>query len=64
MVATGCLLSRIVWWSAPISSLFPEIKVFYRPERTKRGSHENEFLVFSDSEMNDTNRAQKVDEIK
>ena len=36
-------------------SFWPKIEVFYRPEWTKGGPHENEFWVFSNSEMNITN---------
>ena len=33
-----CLLCRKVWWAVGISSFWPKIEVFYRPEWTKRGT--------------------------
>ena len=55
LVTSGCPLSRKVWWAVWIGSFWPKIEVFYRPEWTKGGPHENEFWVFSNSEMNITN---------
>ena len=60
LVTSGSLLFRNLYWAAKISSLWPQIEVFYRPEWTKGRPHENEFWVYSNSEMNV--RAEKVDE--
>ena len=51
-----------MWWALWVSSFWPKIEVFYRPEWTNEGPHENEFWSFSNSEMNITNRLGKVDE--
>ena len=57
------LLPRKVWWAVWIISFWPKNEVFYRPEWTNRwGPHENEFWAFSNSEVNITNRLEKVDE--
>ena len=39
----------------PNWQFWPKIEVFYRPEWTKEEVHENEFWVFSNSEMNASN---------
>ena len=63
LVTSGCLLPRKVWWAVWIISFWPKNEVFYRPEWTNRwGPHENEFWAFSNSEVNITNRLEKVDE--
>ena len=62
LVTSGCLLSRKVWWAVRIGSFWPEIEVFYRPEWTKGRPLKNEFCVFSNSEMNVTEKVdQKID---
>ena len=49
---------KTVW----IGSFWPKIEVFYWPERTNGETTWNEFWAFSNSEMNITNRLEKVDE--
>ena len=62
LVTSGCLFSRKVWWAVWIGSFWPKIEVFYRPEWTKGGPHDNEFWGFPNSELFQTFRSEKVDE--
>ena len=39
-----------------------KLRYFTDPNGPKRGPHENEFLLVSDTKMNIPNRAEKVDE--
>ena len=48
----GCLN----WWPLLNS------EIFYRPEWTKGGSHDNEFWLLSNTKMNITNRVENMDE--
>ena len=51
-----------MWWAVWIGSFWPKIEVFYRPEWTKGGSHDNDFWGFPNSELFQTFRSEKVDE--
>ena len=55
LVTSGCLLSRNVWWAVQIGSFWLKNEYFTDPNGPKdEGALENEFWVFSNSEMNVT----------
>ena len=53
---------RKIWRPVQIGSFWPKIEVFYRSEWTKGGTTWKQFWIFSNSEMNVTVWAGKVDE--
>ena len=55
LVTSGCLNSREVWWGLWIGSFGQKLRYFTDQNGPKGGLHENEFWVFSNSEMNITN---------
>ena len=55
LVTSGFLLSRKVEWVVWIGSFWPKLEYFTDHNRPKEGPRKNDFLVFSNSEMNITN---------
>ena len=61
LVTSGFLLSRKVWWTVRIVNFWAKIEVFINQNGANEGPHKNKFWVVSNSEMNNTNSAEKVD---
>ena len=59
---SGCLLPRKVWWASKSVAFGQKLRYSTNQIRRNGGPYENEFWVFSYSEMYFTNRAEKVDE--
>ena len=56
------LLSRKVWWAVRNGSFCPKLRYFTDQKGPKRGPHQNEFWLFSNTKVNVKNREEKVDE--
>ena len=54
LVASGCLLSRKVWWDVQISSFCQKLRYFTDQNGQKAGPYENEFWLLSIAKMNVT----------
>ena len=61
LVTSGFLLSRKVWWAVRMVAFGQKLKYFKDQNGPNGRPHENQFWVVSNSEMNNTNRAGKVD---